>query len=212
MKKHILVADDHAIIRDGLRQILADTDDLEIAGEAVNGNETVARVRERDWDLLILDVSMPSRGALELIKQIKSEKPRLPILVFSMHPEEQYAVRTLRAGASGYLNKEADGTLLVAAIRKVANGGIYLSPFVSEQMARELMPGGGSEPLPHKRLSDREFQVLCMLAAGKAIGEIADELCVSVKTVSTHKTRILHKMGMHNAAELIRYAIEHELV
>lgn len=212
MKKRILIADDHAIIRDGLRQILDDTDDLEIVGEAANGSETVAQVREQDWDLLILDVSMPGRGALELIKQINGEKPRLPILVFSMHPEEQYAVRALRAGASGYLNKEADGTLLVAAIRKVANGGIYLSPFVSEQMARELMPGGNSELLPHKRLSDREFQILCMLAGGKAIGEIACELCVSVKTVSTHKTRILHKMGMHNAAELIRYAIEHELV
>ncbi|MEW5890521.1 MAG: response regulator transcription factor [Pseudomonadota bacterium] len=206
----VLLADDHAIVRDGIKQILADTDDLVPAGEAVNGNEVLDKVREGDWDVLVLDISMPGRGGLELIKQIKAEKPRLPILVLSMHHEEQYAVRALRAGASGYLTKEADAEHLVAVIRKVAAGGVFLSPAVAEQMARDLMPG--AEGLPHTLLSDREYQVFRMIVAGAGVTEIADRLCLSVKTVSTHKTRIMQKMNMTNQTELIRYAIRHNLV
>jgi len=205
----VLVADDHTIIRDGLRQILADTPDLVVAGEAANGNEVLEQVRDGDWDVLVLDVSMPGRSGLDLIKQIRKERPRLPILVFSMHQEEQYAARALRAGASGYLTKEADGTQLVEVIRKVANGGVFLSSHMAERMARELI--SGYEGAPHTALSDREYQVFRKIVAGTMISDIADELCLSVKTVSTHKTRILLKMQMSTTAELIRYAIENRL-
>jgi DNA-binding NarL/FixJ family response regulator len=169
-------------------------------------------VRAGDWDVLVLDISMPGRNGLDLIKQIKAEKPKLPILVLSMHHEEQYAVRALRAGACGYLTKESDAEHLVAVIRKVAGGGVFLSPAVAEQMARDLIPGGGGEQLPHTQLSDREFQVFRMIVAGAGVTEIADKLCLSVKTVSTHKTRIMQKMNMSNQTELIRYAIRHKLV
>ncbi len=168
-------------------------------------------MRAGDWDVLVLDISMPGKSGLELIKQIKAEKPKLPILVLSMHHEEQYAVRALRAGASGYLTKESDAEHLVAVIRKVAGGGVFLSPCVAEQMARDLIPGGGEE-LPHTQLSDREYQVFRMIVAGAGVTEIADKLCLSVKTVSTHKTRIMQKMNMTNQTELIRYAIRHKLV
>jgi DNA-binding NarL/FixJ family response regulator len=205
----VLVADDHTIIRDGLRQILADTPDLVVAGEAANGNEALERVRDGTWDVLVLDVSMPGRSGLDLIKQIRKEKPRLPILVFSMHQEEQYAARALRAGASGYLTKEADGTQLVEVIRKVAHGGVYVSSHMAEQMARGLITG--KEGALHATLSDREYQIFRKIVAGRLVSDIADELCLSVKTVSTHKTRILLKMQMNTTAELIRYAIEHNL-
>lgn len=206
----ILLADDHAIIRDGLKQILADTDDLLVAGEAANGHEVMAKVRDHDWDVLLLDISMPGKNGLELIKQIKGEKPKLPILVLSMHQEEQYAPRALRAGASGYMTKESDAEHLVAAIRKVARGGVVLSPAMAEHLARELMPA--TDNLPHTLLSDREYEVFMMILAGKGITEIADELSLSVKTVSTHKTRIMEKMHMTNQTELIRYAIKHNLL
>jgi len=205
----VLVADDHTIIRDGLKQILADTPDLVVAGEAANGNEALEQVREGTWDVLVLDVSMPGRSGLDLIKQIRKEKPRLPILVFSMHQEEQYAARALRAGASGYLTKEADGTQLVEVIRKVAHGGVYVSSHMAEQIARGLITG--KEGALHATLSDREYQIFRKIVAGRMISDIADELCLSVKTVSTHKTRILLKMQMNTTAELIRYAIEHNL-
>ncbi len=206
----VLLADDHAIIRDGVRQIFADTDDLVLAGEAVDGNEALLKVRNGDWDILVLDISMPGRKGLELIKQIKDEKPKLPILVFSMHDEGQYASRALRAGAAGYLTKDSGSELLLSVIRKVAGGGIFLSPSMAEKMARELMPATDSPP--HTLLSDREYQIFQMLVAGKANSEIADELSLSVKTVSTHKTRILQKMNMTNHTELIRYAIRHHLL
>lgn len=206
----VLLADDHAIIRDGLKQIFADTDDLVVAGEAANGNEVLAKVREQDWDVLVLDISMPGRSGLELIKLVKNEKPRLPILVLSMHQEEQYALRVLRAGASGYLTKDSDATQLVAVLRKVARGGVFLSTSMAEQMARELIPSEAA--LPHTLLSDREYQIFQMIVSGQAITAIADRLSLSVKTVSTHKTRIMQKMNMTNQAELIRYAIKHRLV
>jgi two-component system, NarL family, invasion response regulator UvrY len=209
--KRILIADDHAIIRDGLKMILADAADLVVAGEASDGHEVLAKVREQEWDMLLLDISMPGKNGLDLIKQIKSERPRMPILIFTMHQEGQYALRALRAGASGYVTKENDSEHLVAVIRKVVNGGVYLSPSMAEQLARELIPGS-IEGEPHARLSDREYQVFQMLIAGKGITEIANDLSVSVKTVSTHKTRIMTKMHLASLSELIRYAIDHDLL
>lgn len=206
----VLVADDHAIVRDGLKQIFADTGDLVVAGEATNSNEVVARVRDEDWDILVLDISMPGRSGLDVIKQVKSEKPKLPVLVLSMHHEAQYAVRALRAGASGYLTKESDAEQLVSVVRKLAMGGVYLSPSMAENMARDLIPQ--AQTLPHTLLSDREFQVFRLIVEGVGVTQIAARLSLSVKTVSTHKTHILQKMNMANQAELIRYALEHRLV
>ena len=208
-KLRVLLADDHAIIRDGLKQILADTDDLVVAGEAANGIELMAQVREKDWDVLVLDISMPGRSGLELIHMVKAERPQLPILILSMHHEEQYAVRALQAGAQGYLTKESDGELLVAAIRRVAKGGVYISDKVAEIMVRGIRPA--SETAPHHLLSDREYQVFNMLVAGLGLTEIGGELSLSVKTISTHKTHILQKMNLANTSELIRYALAHGL-
>ena len=206
----ILLADDHAIIRDGLRQIFAETGDLRVAGEAASGHEVLARVREADWDILLLDLSMPGRNGLDLIRQIKAEKPRLPILVLSMHEPSQYAQRALRAGAAGYLNKDSDAPQLIEVVRKVARGGVFVGPEVAEQMARGLMPD--AERLPHSLLSDREFQVFRLIAGGIAITDIARQLSLSVKTVSTHKARIMQKMNLVNHTELVRYALDHRLL
>lgn len=208
-KLRVLLADDHAIIRDGLKQILADTADLAVAGEAANGIEVMQQVRDKDWDVLVLDISMPGRSGLELIHMIKSEKPELPILIFSMHHEEQYAVRAFQAGAMGYLTKESDGELLVAAIRRVANGGVYISDKVAELMVRGIRPA--TVALPHNLLSDREYQVFNLLVLGRGLTDIGVELSLSVKTISTHKTHILQKMDLANTADLIRYAIAHGL-
>ena len=206
----ILLADDHTLIRDGLKQIFADTEDLLVAGEAASGHEVLARVREAEWDILLLDLSMPGRSGLELVKQIKSEKPRLPILVLSMHDAEQYALRAMRAGAAGYLTKDSEAPQLIEVVRKIARGGVFVSPAVAELMAREIMPGATG--LPHTLLSDREYQVFRMIAAGSGIGEIALDLSLSVKTVSTHKTRIMQKMNLANQTELVRYALRHKLL
>lgn len=208
-KIRVLLADDHAIIRDGLKQILADTEDLVVAGEAANGIEVMHLVREQSWGVLVLDISMPGRSGLDLIHMIKDEKPALPILVLSMHHEEQYAVRAIHAGASGYLTKESDSEVLLAAIRRVAAGGVYISEKVAELMVRGIRPV--VETLPHDLLSDREYQVFQMLIAGIALTDIGRELSLSVKTISTHKTHILHKMNLANTGELIRYAITHGL-
>jgi len=210
MTYEILLADDHAIIRDGLRQILADTDDLRVAGEATNGQQLLEKLGERDWDALVLDISMPGRNGLDLIRQIRGEGRDLPILVLSMHQEEQYAVRAMKAGASGYLTKESDTDLLVAAIRKIAQGGMYISPEVAELLAQEMWHGG--KQVSHRDLSDREYQVFLMIAAGKALTAIAEELSLSVKTISTHKTRIMQKMGFAGSVEMIRYAMAHHLL
>jgi len=206
----VLVADDHTIIRDGLKQILADTEDLVVAGEAATAAEVLAKVRQEDWDVLVLDISMPGRSGLELVRQIKGEKPKLPVLVFSMHQEEQYAARALRAGACGYLTKEADGAKLVSVIRKVARGGVYLSEKMAKLLVLELQPGG--DRAPHETLSDREFQIFRQIVGGRSVSAVAEDLCLSVKTVSTHKTRILQKMGMSSTAELVRYAVENGLI
>lgn len=206
----VLVADDHAIVREGLKQILARSSDLVVAGEAANGNDVLKMVREQEWDVLVTDMSMPGRNGIELIKLVKDARPKLPVLVLSMYGEDQYAVRTIRAGASGYLNKESASEQLVNAIRKVASGGVHVSAAVAEAMFHNLR--GDAPATSHEQLSDREFQVLRLIATGKTITEIADELVLSPKTVSTHKTRILEKMHLSNQAELIRYAIEHKLV
>jgi len=206
----VLLADDHAIVRAGLKEILADTGDIEVAGEAGNGQEVLARVSAQDFDVAVLDMSMPGRNGIELIKLVKLEKPKLRILVLSMHSEEQYAVRALKAGASGYLSKESAADQLVAAIRRIAGGGAYVTPETAERLALGAAPR--AEAAAHTLLSDREFQVFRMIARGAAVGEIARELSLSVKTISTHKTRILEKMGLANQAELIRYALEHKLL
>jgi two-component system, NarL family, invasion response regulator UvrY len=206
----VLVADDHAIIRDALRKILADSPDLELAGEAATGHETLQKVRERDWDLVVLDMSMPGRSGLDLIKLLRAERPRLRILVFSMHPEEQYAVRAIRAGASGYLSKEGDSELLLPAMRKVAGGGAYVSGAVAELLAVGTSSGTAEEG--HARLSDREYVVFNRIVRGASLTEIAGELSLSIKTVSTHKSHILAKLSLGNQVELVRYAIDHGLL
>jgi DNA-binding NarL/FixJ family response regulator len=206
----VLLADDHAIVRAGLKELLQDTGDIQVAGEATNGQEVMAQIRARDFDVAVLDMTMPGRSGIELIKQVKDEKPKLRILVLTMHSEEQYAVRALKAGASGYLTKEAAADQLVAAIRRIAGGGAYVSPETAERLVLAAVPR--AEAAPHTLLSDREFQVLQMIAGGRTVGEIAKRLSLSVKTVSTHKTRILQKMGLSNQAELIRYALEHKLL
>jgi DNA-binding NarL/FixJ family response regulator len=206
----VLLADDHAIVRAGLKGILADTGDIEVAGEAANGQEVLARVSAQDFDVAVLDLSMPGRNGIELIKLVKAEKPKLRILVLSMHSEEQYAVRALKAGASGYLSKESAADELVAAIRRVAGGGAYVTPETAERLALGAAPR--AETAAHTLLSDREFQVFRMIARGASVSEIARELSLSVKTISTHKTRIMEKMGLANQSELIRYALEHQLL
>lgn len=206
----IVLADDHLIVRRGLKQILGEEVDFEVVGEAADGSQTLKLVQESSFDVLVLDMSMPGRSGVELIKLIKTEKPRLPILVLTMHQEEQYAVRAIKSGAKGYLTKESAPEQLVSAIRKLAAGGVFITPAVAERMAMDY--GTPADEAPHTQLSDREYQIFEMLVAGKAVTAIADELCLSVKTVSTHKARILQKMRMSNSAELIHYAIEHLLV
>lgn len=205
----VVLADDHTIVRTGLKEILADTGDIQVVGEATNGHEALARVRELDFDVLVLDISMPGRSGIELIRMVKAEKPRLRVLVLSMHSEEQYAVRALKAGASGYLTKESAADELVAAIRRLAAGGAYVSPETAERLALDLGPA--TTAAPHTLLSDREYQVFEMIVAGRSVTQIAQLLSLSVKTVSTHKTRIMQKMGAANQADLIRYAIRHKL-
>jgi Response regulator containing a CheY-like receiver domain and an HTH DNA-binding domain len=206
----LLLADDHAIVRDGLKQILSETEDLRVAGEATNGHEVLQRVREEDWGLVLLDMSMPGKSGIELIKQLKKERPKLRILVLSMHEEHQYAVRAFKAGAVGYLTKNSHSSQLLTAIRKVARGGAYVSPALAEKMALTLIPD--TDAPPHTLLSDREYQIFRMIVSGKAISEIAAELSISAKTVSTHKSRIMKKLHMTNQTELIRYALQHHLI
>ena len=206
----ILIADDHTIVRDGLKQMLSEEDGFVVAGEAANGLEALKQLREHAFDVLLMDMSMPGRSGIELIKQVKSEHPKLAILVLSMHKEKQYAVRALKAGARGYLTKESASEQLVSAIRKVAGGGVFISDAVAERLALEL--GGNHDAAPHALLSDREYQIFTMIVLGVPIGGIADDLSLSVKTVSTHKTRILQKMKMTSSAELIHYSIRHQLV
>jgi DNA-binding NarL/FixJ family response regulator len=208
-KIHVLIADDHAIVRQGLKQILSETEDLLVTGEADDGAEALNLARQQPWDVFLLDVSMPNRNGIDTLKQLKKEFPRLPVLILSMHPEEQYAVRALKAGASGYLTKQSAPELLVTAIRQVASGKKYLSPAVAQQLAEAI--SDNSDKSPHERITDREYQVLVMIAAGKTLTQIADSLNLGVATVSTYRARLLEKMGLKSTAELIRYGLEHGL-
>lgn len=206
----VLIADDHTILRDGLKQILAECPDLEVAGEADNGFDVIKKIREGEWDVLVLDMSMPGRSGIELIKQVKDERPKLPILILSMHKEDLYAVRSIRAGASGYLSKDSASSQLVTAIRKIASGGIYITPLVAERLAMQIRPA--STAAPHTTLSDREYQIFLLLVHGKGITEIANELNLSVKTVSTHKARIMLKMEIDSLPGMVQYALKHKLL
>jgi len=206
----VFLADDHVVVRKGLVHIVGETPDLDVVGEAGNGDEVLEKVRACRPDVVILDLNMPGKSGLDLLKQIKYERPELPVLILSMHPEDQYGIRVLRAGAAGYLNKESAPEQLVAAIRKVAGGGRFISLAIAEQLLYQMdMPEGQD---PHESLSDREFQVMRLIASGKSVGEIADELCLSVKTVSTYRARLLEKMNLKNNAELTHYAIKNNLV
>ena len=206
----ILIADDHAVVRRGLKQILADEFKQAHFGEAANAREALDRLRKENWDAVVLDITTPGRSGLEALKEIREEKPKLPVLVLSMHPEDQFAVRVLKSGASGYMTKESAPEELVGAIKKVLAGGRYVSPSLAEKMASYLAID--SPKAPHERLSDREFVVLRMIASGKTVSQIAEELSLSVKTVSTYRTRILEKTGMTSNAELTHYAIKNQLV
>jgi two-component system, NarL family, invasion response regulator UvrY len=206
----ILIADDHPIVRAGLKQILAEASDIEVTAEAGDGHDLLRLIRKGGIDVVLLDITMPGLTGLDALKQIKVENPDLPILVLSMHPEDQYGIRVLKAGAGGYLMKSAAPDQLVGAIRKVYRGGKYVSPSLAEKMAFGLQTGASG--LPHEVLSDREYQVLCMIASGKTVKEIAAELALSEKTVSTYRARILEKMNMKSNSELTHYAIKLDLV
>jgi DNA-binding NarL/FixJ family response regulator len=206
----VLIADDHPIVRQGLRHILSDIPDMEVTGEAVNGQEAMDQIRAGGWDVLVLDITMPDRSGFDILKELKHEQPDLPVLVLTIHAEDQLAVRVLKAGASGYLTKENAPAELVKAIRKVVSGGRYISPALAESLAFGL--DANSDRPRHRALSDREFQVMQMMASGKTLAEIAEELSLSAKTVSTYRTRLLEKMDFKTNAEIIRYAFENGLI
>lgn len=205
----ILIADDHAIVREGLKQIIAKASDITVAAEAVDGEDALGKALAEDYDVLLLDISMPGKSGLEVLKEIRSRAHKVPILILSVHPEETYAVRALRAGASGYLTKDSTPERLIEAIRKVSLGGKYISPSLAERLACEVEPD--SDISPHEKLSDREFQVLRLLASGKTVREIAEELSLGIPSVSTYRARIIGKMKMKNVAELTHYAIRNRL-
>lgn len=206
----ILVADDHPIVREGLKQILCETFDTIVVDEAGTSQEVLNKVWKNDYDVVLLDISLPDRSGLDVLKELKRAKPELHILMISMHPEAQYAVRAIRAGASGYLTKESAPDDLVAAVQKVLSGRKYISPSLAEKLAFALEVD--AEKPVHEMLSDREYQVMCMIASGKMVKEIAGELILSAKTISTYRSRILRKMRMKSSAELTHYAIKHSLV
>jgi DNA-binding NarL/FixJ family response regulator len=207
----ILICDDHAVVRQGLRQIIEDCDDISLAGEAQSGEELIQMIGNDDIvDVVVLDIAMDGIGGIEALKEIKSRKPELAVLMLSMHPEDQYAIRVLQAGASGYLTKKSAPAELIQAVRTVANGKKYITASVSEKLVSNL--NVEKEVPPHEMLSDREHQVFIKLAEGKTVGQTAENLHISVKTVSTYKTRIMEKMGCNNISELVRYALEQRLI
>ncbi len=206
----ILIADDHTLFREGLKHIMAEYTDLVVANEAGNGQEVIEKIRNNDYDMVLLDITMPGMTGLEALKQLKNDKPKLPVLVLSMHSEEQYAVRVIRAGASGYLRKESAPDELITAIRQISQGRKYITPSLAEKLAFEVE--ADSEKAPHDILSDREYQVLRMIAEGKTVKYIAKEMSLSAKTVSTYRARIMEKMKMKTNAELMHYVMKHRLV
>jgi len=206
----VVIVDDHLIVREGLKQIITESSDIKVVGEASNGAEALEKVKRVDCDVLLLDISMPGRSGLEILKDLKHESPDLSVLILTMHPEEQYAVRVLKAGAAGYLTKESAPDELIEAIRKVSIGGKYISSSLAEKLAFDLEIDSGKPP--HETLSDREFEVMCLIASGKTVTEIADEMVLSVKTISTYRSRILEKMRMKTNAELTYYSIKNQLV
>ncbi len=206
----VLIIDDHAIIREGLKLMLSETHDIAAVDEAANGEQGLDKVLKNDYDVILLDITMPGRGGIDTLKDIHNVKPDIPTLILSMHPEEQYALRVLKAGGSGYLTKQRAPQEVIDAIRKVVSGGKYISDSLTEELVREI--GTDSEKPLIKRLSDREFQVFEMIASGKTVGKIAEELSLSVKTISTYRARILEKMNMKSNAELIFYAVSNKLV
>lgn len=205
----VLIADDHAVVRNGLKQIIQERAGLQVAGEASNGQEVLEMIRAERWDVLVLDLSMPVRGGLEVLHDVKQIAPGLPVLILSMYPESQYGIRALRAGAAGYMNKECALDELVSAIQKVVAGGKYVGASLAERLAFEL--SGSLNKEPHELLSDREYDVMCMIGAGKSPEQIARELSLSIKTISTYRARVLQKLNLNKNAELIRYVLEHNL-
>jgi two-component system invasion response regulator UvrY len=206
----ILIADDHAIVRKGLKQIVGDDSNMMVIGEASNGEELIKRVRKGDGDVVLLDIAMPGRGGLDILKQLKEENPKLPVLVLSMYPEDQYAVRALKAGAAGYLTKSSAPDELITAIKKISTGQKYVGVSLAEKLAWDLERSTGKPP--HESLSDREYQVLCLIASGKTVKIVAEELCLSIKTISTYRVRLLEKMRMKTNSEVTHYAIKNKLV
>jgi two-component system invasion response regulator UvrY len=205
----VIIVDDHPVVRRGLKQIIEDEPDMQVAGEATTAGECFSLVRRMECSLVLLDITLPDRNGFDVLKQLKHELPRLPVLILSVHSEDQYAVRFIKAGASGYLMKEGAPEELVKAIRKVNAGGKYVSASLAEKLVSRL---GAFDKPPHENLSDREFQILCLVAGGKSLKDIAGELCISEKTVSTYRSRILEKMKMSTNSDLTRYASEHHLI
>jgi DNA-binding NarL/FixJ family response regulator len=206
----VIIADDHPIVRAGLKQIMLQDDGIAVTGEASNGAELLNRVRQGRYDVILLDLTMPGMDGLDVLKQLKIETPDTPVVILTVHPESQYALRVLRAGASGYLTKESASDRLIEAIHKVHRGGKYITPSLAEKIAFAL--DEGTAGAPHESLSDREYQVLCLIGSGRTVSQIADALSLSVKTVSTYRARILEKMRLQNNAELIHYAVQNGLV
>jgi len=206
----VVVVDDHAVVREGLKRIVSESGGMVVSGEAADGQEAMRLIKSEPCDVVLLDISMPNKSGLDVLKELHAESPRLPVLVLSMHPEDQYAVRVLRAGAAGYVTKESAPAKLVQAIRKVVRGGKYVSPSLAERLVFDL--GTDTKKAPHELLSDREYQVLCLIASGKTVTQIGEVLALSVKTISTYRVRILEKLQMKNNAELTRYAIKEGLV
>lgn len=208
----VLVCDDHQIVRQGIKQILADASDLALAGEAASGPEALASVRAGGIDVVLLDIAMPQRDGLDVLKQLKAEFPKLPVLMLSTYPDRQYAVRSLKLGAAGYLNKSADAEQMCEAIRRVAAGRLFITPHVAEQLAGAVGAGRTDDAPLHERLSHREYQVFRLLAEGRSVGEIAEQLVLAPNTVSTYRARILEKTGVRNDVELALYAVRQELL
>jgi len=207
---NVVVVDDHAVVREGIKRIVSESGGMTVSGEASDGHEAIRVIKNQPCDVVLLDITMPNKSGLDVLKELHAASPRLPVLVLSMHPEDQYAVRVLRAGASGYVTKDSAPAKLVQAIRKVVRGGKYVSPSLAEKLVYDL--GTDTAKPVHEILSDREYQVLCMIASGKTVTEVAQELALSVKTISTYRVRLLEKLNMKNNAELTRYAIKEGLV